>query len=76
VLPRIGSGKFGLHLLLARTTWFSSDALSLPEGQGQRFKHRNLSARTCTYVCAGPANILGQKNLVKSLLISTLDKVI
>jgi hypothetical protein len=28
------------------------------------------------YVCAGPANIFGKKKLVKSLLISTLDKVI
>jgi hypothetical protein len=32
--------------------------------------HRNL------YVWAALANILGEKNLVKSLLISTLDKVI
>jgi hypothetical protein len=35
----------------------------------------NLSTRTRMF-CAGPANILGEKNLVKSLLISTLDKVI
>jgi hypothetical protein len=28
------------------------------------------------YVCAGPANTFGEKNLVKSLQISTLDKVI
>jgi hypothetical protein len=39
-------------------------------------ENRGVSPIEIAHVLAALANILGEKNLVKSLLISTLDKVI